>query len=63
MEFTGDYNRCTDCGHIYDYNDSCPECGSTEIEGLNAKEVKQWAKASTNEENERLNKMLELHGE
>jgi len=61
MEFTGDYNRCTECGHIYDFNDICPECGQSEIEDLNAKQVKEWAKTSTYKEVERLNKMLELH--
>lgn len=63
MGFTGDYNRCSDCGYIYDFNDSCPECGSTEIECINANEVKKWAKACTNEESKRLNEMLQYHGD
>ena len=63
MEFTGDYNRCMDCGHIYDYNDSCPECGGCEIEDLNANEVKKCSNACSQEEAERLNNMLQLHGD
>lgn len=63
MEYTGDYNICTRCSHIYDYDDACPECGSFEIEDLNAKEVKQWSKSCINKESERLNKMLESHGD
>jgi predicted nucleic acid-binding Zn-ribbon protein len=61
MEFTGDYNRCMKCGHIYDYMDVCPVCGADEIENLNVHEVKEWKNASSNKEANRLHKMLESH--
>lgn len=40
VEFTGSYYRCLKCEHIYDYNDLCPECGSSDVEDINASEVK-----------------------
>lgn len=40
-EFTGDYSNCNNCGHIYDYNDLCPECGSGDITDMSAKEIKR----------------------
>lgn len=63
MEFTGNYNRCTDCGHIYDYNDICPNCAGNEIEDLNAHEVNEIANVSIEKEAERLRNLLQLHGD
>jgi hypothetical protein len=63
MEFTGNYNRCYDCKHIYDYEDVCPECGSGAIEDLNANEIKEIAENTKGEEAYMLYKMLELHGD
>ena len=62
-EFTGNYNICTNCGHIYDYNDSCTECGGCEIEDLNALQVKKLANACSIKEMSRLHEMLQLHGD
>ena len=56
MEFTGEYWKCSKCGHIWDYNDACPNCGnSDDLENLNAAEVK--------EEADRLLTMLKAHGD
>ena len=62
-EFTGDYNRCSDCGHIYDFNDMCPDCGSENINELNANEVRDWVKGAVESEAYRLEKMLQSHGD
>lgn len=55
MEFTGDYYKCNDCGHIWDYMDICPNCGKDDTYTLNAHEV--------NEISERLINMLKLHAD
>lgn len=62
-EFTGDYHRCNDCGHIFDYWDLCPECGKDKIDELNAKEVMWWSECSIQKEQDRLDKMLSYHGD
>lgn len=61
MEFTGNYNKCTQCCYIYDYEDSCPECGSDEIDDINANEVLQTARVMSGSEKRRLVDMLESH--
>ena len=54
--------KCVDCGHIYDYDDLCPECGGSEIEDLNANEVNEYTNDCL-EKAERLKSMLKLHGD
>jgi len=63
MDFTGTYYRCNDCGHIFDYNDLCPNDSSENQEELNVREVKEWVKVATEQEQKRLEKMLESHGD
>ena len=63
MGFTGHYNRCTICGHIYDFNDICPECSCDFIQDLNPSEVKYLLTISSKEEVKRIEKMLKLHGD
>lgn len=62
-EFSGSYYRCNECGHIWDFNDICPNCGKDNQEDLNAHEVKQWSKACELDEYIRLTNMLEMHGD
>ena len=66
-EFTGHYNKCQKCNHIYDFNDICPECGSDEVEDISAQEVLKTI-TRTDEyatkikgEKERLEEMLKKH--
>jgi predicted RNA-binding Zn-ribbon protein involved in translation (DUF1610 family) len=61
-EFTGDYYQCNSCGHIWDYNDVCPNCGKQKVTTLNAIELKT-AITCIHEEVFRLNSMLEKHGD
>jgi RNA polymerase subunit RPABC4/transcription elongation factor Spt4 len=64
-EFTGHYNHCnfTDCGYTYDFNDSCPECGGDDITDMSAKEVKDYYGIIVGNENFRIAKMLDKHGD
>ena len=62
--FSGEYYKCTGCGHIYDYDDLCPECGSADTPCINANEIKQnWITNAGSEEDIRLTKMLDEHGD
>jgi predicted RNA-binding Zn-ribbon protein involved in translation (DUF1610 family) len=62
MEFTGDYYRCEECLHIWDYMDICPNCGEdTAQETLNANKVREWQNTATDYEAERLEEMLNAH--
>ena len=61
MEFTGDYYRCHNCGHIWDYIDLCPECGQDDQEEISINEVLSWSTFAIPEEAERIIKMLESH--
>lgn len=61
-EFTGDYYKCQDCNHIWDYIDTCcPECGSENEETINAKEVRQEA-SQLDYLSSKLIDMVESHG-
>ena len=61
-EFTGDYYKCSDCGHIWDYMEThCPECGSEDEETLNAKEVLEEA-SHLSYLSGKLIEMVESHG-
>lgn len=61
MEHTGDYYLCTNCKHIWDYNDdACPECGVRYFEEINTIEIKEIAVHQI-EEGNRLKEMLEIH--
>ena len=61
-EFTGDYYKCNECSHIWDFIDICPNCGKDNQVDLNANEVNEYANTLFNKA-ERLKSMLQLHGE
>jgi hypothetical protein len=61
MEFTGSYYKCFDCYHIYDFDDCCPECGSGNVEDINANEVKEIAKTRHSSDRLKLLIMLGSH--
>jgi len=61
MEFTGNYNLCGDCNHIYDFNDVCPECSSNDIQDINSNEVKEFIGKGNVKEDIRLKTMLIRH--
>lgn len=64
MEFTGDYEKCNACGYVWDFMEThCPECGSKDFEEINANEVREHYKNLKGKERERMEKMLELHGD
>ena len=63
-EFTGDYQHCLNCGHTWDYeDDACPECGSSDLTTLNAREVKSFYAFISDPEFTKVCKMLEKHGD
>jgi uncharacterized OB-fold protein len=59
-EFTGTYNQCDKCGHIYDFNDICPECGSDDIMDIEVHEIKEIISEYQNNL-KRLLEMLQKH--
>jgi hypothetical protein len=64
MEFTGTYWRCIECGHIWDYNDTCPNCGEDiMLHDINPHEVLHLSKMCTENEAGRLINMLHDHGD
>ena len=64
MEFTGDYYKCMDCCHVWDYNDThCPECGSQDFETINSNEVIMTAESCDEKEQTRIAEMLKSHGD
>lgn len=62
MEFTGEYYKCNECEHIWDYMDICPFCGKDNQTTLNAKVVRDIALQMFDEQ-DRLKTMLESHGD
>ena len=62
MEFTGNYYKCNECNHIWDFMGICPNCGKDNQTDLNAKEVREIARKMFDEQ-DRLKMMLETHGE
>ena len=61
MEFTGHYNKCEKCEHIFDYSDDCPECGTSEIDDISVSEIKEVIRLSNHLGAIRLIKMLKKH--
>jgi predicted ATP-dependent serine protease len=62
-EFAGDYYQCEHCHFIWDWiDDACPECGKYDEITMNAQEVRQYQQELENETN-RIEKMLQSHGE
>jgi len=53
MEYTGTFFTCFKCNYVYDFNDSCPNCGSEDVEEISPDEIKEAI--------ERLTVMLEKH--
>ena len=64
LEFTGDYYKCSDCLHVWDYMEThCPECGEQDFEEIDAHEVVMTAETAVDNEQKRLLEMLKLHGD
>ena len=61
MEFTGNYYKCNECNHIWDFMGICPNCGKDNQTDLNAKEVREIV-GKMFDEQDRLKVMLETHG-
>ena len=57
-EFTGDFYKCVDCFHVWDFNDFyCPECGSSKFEDINIHEELKATKEKVSD----IAKMIEAH--
>ena len=61
-EFTGTYHKCMECGHIYDFDDLCPECGSSKIEEISADNIRRHIKR-LDSKSIMLKSMLKSHGD
>lgn len=59
--FTGDYYDCLDCGHIYDFDDICPNCGSGNVVEILPVDIVNKGMKFNIQEQKRLNYMLDMH--
>ena len=63
-EFTGDYEQCQKCNHIWDYMDTaCPNCGNNDVEMISSEGVNEQLKLESGNELIRLRIMLRSHGD
>ena len=61
-QFTGTYNQCNLCGHIWDFDDVCPECGDTDVIDISISEIKEIVDHYSNLVIE-LTEILNRHGD